>query len=371
MKAKVGLAVLLIVGFFLTHCGSGESYRIEVVILEPADGDTLKGVIEIRAAVSGNDPVLRIDFFAQDSLGNDTLLGYDTNPPFVFDWDTRSFDDGLYRLYAIAYGRHIEARSDEIEVFVANNLGVTPPESVYLTAAGDGELVQVCWTSVDSAEGYILYFMATNDAVWNTIYVAQGADDTCYIHDPHGRTGFYRVTSYRGTAESRTSQIVSTIPVETDTITICDVNYDNVENYYSGYGWSRSDGSGQAYSMLFPDNASSIDFYFTNFLDDCNTQPFYFASPAFARTTTDSLIVREGAWRNNGIKWVERQFAMTVLPDTGYSDSFQVVPDAFYAVKTQDGYYGLIEVRDLNQDSGFVSIRTWFQKVHGLRLFQR
>ncbi len=362
MKKRMTLMLLVITAILLIYCGPSVNYTLLVNIASPEDGDTVFGTVRIKADVRGTDNVQFVTFTVDDRI-----IGNADAPPYEISWDTEQESDGWHTIRAEAHGEHLTEYSDTIAVYVKNNYGIDPPANVTLTSENDGLWVRITWSCVDSAEGYIVQYRMIGDSVWMLIATMQNAYDTTFVHDPEFHTGYYRIFAFRDSSSSRPSDVVSTVPVETQTLSLSEVNLGG----NSGYGWDRITGEGQTFSMTYPVNSDFVDFYFTNLRTNYSSAPFYIASPAYSQMGMDSITIPGANWRDNGIKWVERDTASFLLPQTGYITHEEVAENAYYGVKTEDGYYGLIFVEDVDTSRGLLYLRTWFQKVHGLRLFER
>ena len=347
---------------FAARCSPVVNYTIDIYITSPHDGDTVSGDVTIQTVVSGTDDIQFVTF----TVDGEVIANVDA-PPFELVWNTEDVTDGWHYLRAEAHGAHITDYSDTVSVYVKNHYGIDAPSEVNLSSEDEGLDVRITWSKVDTADGYILQYRMLGDSIWILIAATRSADDTTFVHDPELHTGFYRVISVKDSFESRPSETVSTVPIATDTLMLREVNLGG----HAGYGWDRADGTGHTYSMIYPINAEVVDFYFTNFGTDYSTPPFYIASPAYSQLSSDSVIVPPSTWRDNGIQWVSRDTAAFLLPQSGYRSHEELAEGAFYGLQTQDGFYALIYIDDIDTTSGTLKVRTWFQKVQGLRLFER
>ncbi len=364
MRGKI-LAILAISGLFLrgmVRCTPTVTYTLTTYIESPQEGDTVFGRVTIKAKVVGTDQLQFLTFTVDGEI-----IGNVDSPPYEIVWDTEQTGDGWHVLRVEAHGEHITDYSDTVSVYVKNTYPVAPPSEVALSSENNGLWVRISWSPVDSADGYIIQYRALGDSVWMLIATMQSAQETTFVHDPDLHVGDYRVFSFKNDELSMPSEIVTTVPVATETIELRELNLGG----NSGYGWDRINGTGSSYPMFYPVNAAVVDFYFTNLRSDYSTPPFYIASPSYSRMSLDSIMVPGAAWRDNGIRWVQRDTAAFLLPDTGYTTHEEAAENAFYGVKTQDGYYGLIYIQDIDTTAGELRLRTWFQKVRGLRLLER
>ncbi len=343
-------------------CSPAVSYMLHIEITSPADGDTVTGNITIKTSISGNDNIQFVTF----TVDGRVIENVDS-PPFEVQWATENESDGWHYLQVEAHGQHITDYSDSVAVYVKNHYGIDAPSMIQLTSENSGLNVRITWSRVDTADGYVLQHKILGDSLWILVATMRNSQDTSFVHDPDFHTGYYRVLAIKDSFISRPSETVSTVPVETDPLELREINI--IGN--AGYGWDRSSGEGHTWSMVYPINAEFVDFYFTNFMTDYSSPPFYIVSPAYSQFSADSVMVPPSNWLENGIQWVSMDTAAYLLPDHGYLTHVELAEGAYYGIQTQDGYYGLVYVEDIDTLSGTLRIRTWFQKVQGLRLFQR
>lgn len=239
------------------------------------------------------------------------------------------------------------------------------PTGVTLTAEED-TLVKISWTAPTEGtpDKYVVYFKAVGAA--NYTNVAE-VTTTSYIHNPAGATGDYYVAAKYGSDEED-SDVKTTIPISTAAVTVGELNAAAL----SGYGWDRTTGTGATYSMTTNTNVTKVDFYLTNFAVGTAT-PYNIASPDQGPTDAGG-VVPTGSWRVNGIsdpitdpqaplpKYISGTTYFNYTPINTYP--------TYLAVKTDDGYYGLIKVDGLNTTNATVQVSSWFQTVKGLRLIK-
>jgi hypothetical protein len=194
--------------------------------------------------------------------------------------------------------------------------------------------------------------------------------DTFYEHDPDGETGEYYVTAYSDEGgESGPSEIQSTIPVYTDTLTIYELNASG----YSGYGWDLATGIGHTYSMLQQSSIPVVDFYITDWATGFAGPDYYIASPdMIAQDGGNTGTFPSGEWKVNGILSISISEANGILPPSGdYLNYDDLIGNSYYGVHTNEDFYGVIHVLGVpNLLDGSVQVETWFQRVPGLRLLK-
>jgi hypothetical protein len=231
----------------------------------------------------------------------------------------------------------------------------------FTISAGTNELdVILDWDEVtEEIDGYIVYF---NNAAIDTVATAG------YTHADPQESGVYYVTAYLGEDESDPTPDESTVPVIVDDITVSEINATGS----SGFGWSRTSGSATAYSMADATNAAFIDFYFSNW-GSGYTPPYGFISPDLVETDPGVTWNMSGTWNASSFtEDLTEQFDDVILvPGTGYYTTQEITAtNATYAVYTEDGYYGMVEVKSINAGAGSISLRVAFQLVPGLRIFE-
>ncbi|UCC12340.1 MAG: hypothetical protein JSW02_02050 [candidate division WOR-3 bacterium] len=231
----------------------------------------------------------------------------------------------------------------------------------FTISAGVNELdVVLDWDEVtEEIDGYIIYF---NDVAADTVTTAG------YTHLDPQVSGVYYVTAYSGEDESDPSATATTVPEVVDDITVYEINGSGS----SGFGWDRTDGSATAYSMADATNAAFIDFYFSDWAAGF-AGDYSFISPDLVETDPGVTWPMSGTWNSSAFTDVlPEQFAdVIVVPETGYFTSMEVTAtNATYAVYTDDGYYGMVEVKSMNTGDGTLSLRVAFQMVPGLRILE-
>ncbi|HEC78942.1 MAG TPA: hypothetical protein ENI34_07350 [candidate division WOR-3 bacterium] len=238
---------------------------------------------------------------------------------------------------------------------------LTAPENLTVTAATNEVDVVLDWDEViEEIDGYIVYF---NGTAIDTVATAG------YTHTDPQETGSYYVTAYIGEDESDPSTSVSTAPVVADNITLAEINASG----NSGLGWDRTSGSATSYSMADATNAAFIDFYFSDWAAGYGGSSYSFISPDLVETDPGVTWNMSGSWNSSSFTnaLTESFDNVTVLPASGYYNTSEITAtNAAYGVYTNDGYYGLVEVKSINTNTGEVEIRVAFQPVQGLRILE-
>ncbi len=100
----------------LANCGKKEPV---IEIINPKDGETVGGIVEIRAEVTDGDEILSLGFFIDDSL-----FKFFEKEPYSYQWNTIPLpDSSIHTIYAKASlenGNYVY--SDTISVMIYNIL---------------------------------------------------------------------------------------------------------------------------------------------------------------------------------------------------------------------------------------------------------
>lgn len=244
-----------------------------------------------------------------------------------------------------------------------------PPTGLTLVAATDST-VKLTWVAPTEGtpDNYIVYFKETGQTAYAAVTTLGGTILT-YTDEPAGKTGYYYVSAKFGSNEYE-SDAKNDIPIAGTSTTLAELNATG----NSGYGWTRADGAGGTFSMTAAANASSVDFYLTNFATGFSATPYNIASPDQGPTDPGG-VVPTGSWRVNGISDPLTN-AQTPLPSHSITPSpysnytaISTYP-SYFGVHTTDDYYALIKVDGLNTTAGTVTVTSWFQLVQGLRLIE-
>jgi DNA-binding beta-propeller fold protein YncE len=86
-----------------------------VSITNPLDGEIIRKLVDIEADASDDIGINRVEFYIAD-----TLVSTDTEPPYVYNWDTTTVGDGETEVKAVAYDGIAQNTSDSITATVAN-----------------------------------------------------------------------------------------------------------------------------------------------------------------------------------------------------------------------------------------------------------
>lgn len=241
-----------------------------------------------------------------------------------------------------------------------------PPASVVLGPDSTGVKVMVVWTS--PAEGtpdkYRVYFMSLGDSAYRLVAETTAAS---FVHDPLDTTGHYVVAAVFGDKEYRFQDEQTTVPVASDTVAVAELDASG----NAGYGWNRTTGAGRTCSMLQVGNTGLADFYITNFAVGSNRLPYSVASPNKGPSDPAGLVPPSDQWRFNGFTdpLTGEQGPLPVRSSQNYFEYTDVtrVP-AIIGCCTQEKYFGLVKITDVDAGVGEARLVSWFQPVAGLRL---
>lgn len=240
--------------------------------------------------------------------------------------------------------------------------------SVEATEGGKG--VVLTWEPADNAETYNVYF--NGELLLSEITAAE------YIHASPTKTGYYTVSALASDQEGPESDSVSTEPVIQVHI-VYELNGEGDQ----GIAWDVKAESTAVYPMVDETHQDKIDCYFTDWIPGCD---------GCYEIGDYSLTSGEELWEDNGNTWLDP----SGWRQTGISDSLEgvsfdevgLVPyysldslmyynytdvsvGGIYAIWGEDGYYGLIEVQDMDPPIGQLTVRTAFQRIKEFRLFKR
>ena len=241
-----------------------------------------------------------------------------------------------------------------------------PPVSVQLGPDSTGAKVMVVWTppAEGVSDAYRVYFAPLAETA---LQLVTETTASFFVHEPHDTTGTYVVAAVFGEEEYRSPIPLTTMPVYTDTITVLEL--DAAGN--SGYGWNRISGAGGTCSMLQVSGADIADFYLTDFAIGSNRLPYATASPFKGPDDQAGLVPPSNEWRRNGITDVltNEQEPLPVWDSLHYFTHTDITPvPAAIGVATEDGYFGLLRVTNVDPAAAEVRVVSWFQLVPGLRL---
>jgi hypothetical protein len=86
-----------------------------VNIIQPTNGSTIYGKIDIQASAWDESGIQKIEFYI-----NDKLKATDYNEPYTYRWDTKKVKDGWYLITVKAYDNSGNTAQTSIKVYVSN-----------------------------------------------------------------------------------------------------------------------------------------------------------------------------------------------------------------------------------------------------------
>ena len=101
-----------------------------VQITNPSDGETVSGTVAIRANVSDDKGIDRVEFYIDGSI-----IHTKKERPFNAQWNTTTYSNGHHKIKVIAYDTENQPSEKEITVTVNN---VIPPKYVLVVTVGNG-----------------------------------------------------------------------------------------------------------------------------------------------------------------------------------------------------------------------------------------
>jgi len=240
------------------------------------------------------------------------------------------------------------------------------PTDVALAAATDST-VKVTWTapSEGTPDKYIVMFSETGTDAYEPFDTVITTEAT---HNPAGKTGTYKVVAKFGSTDYDGTPTPTTTPISSAVISVSELNAAGS----SGYGWTRADGSATTYTMTQASNAASVDFYITDFATGYSGPDYSVASPDLGPSDPTG-VVPSGSWRINGFTagLSNENSALPMHSTSTYFNYQEISTQPFLTgCYTADGYYALVKVDSYNTGSGTAQVRSWFQKVKGLRLIE-
>ncbi len=242
---------------------------------------------------------------------------------------------------------------------------LAPPRSLSIRAAG-GTGIRLRWLEGRNQDSvvYRLWFRPLG----GEFQEVDSVRGTSVFHDPYGRTGCYTVSARWGTEEKFASETLSTLPVYSETTVLWELDADS----FSGYGWNSTTGGARAVSMWDTAGVSLADVYFTD-RKPGSAGPHFFLASAHLAPSESGGRVPPGGWRQSGLLFFYGNPHQPVpeYDPVFYSTQAEVtLPGGYIAVFTQDGYYALIDREEPDTVAGTIKVRSWFQRIRGLRLMQ-
>ena len=186
--------------------GTGEAAGVAVEIASPSDEAHVKGTVRIKAVAIAQTGVTKVEFYVDDELKET-----DSTSPYVYQWDTTTFTEGIHTIKVTAYDVEEKTAEDEVTVTVNNStspgeIDISESELYFGAAAGGGSTGSQVIT-IDHTGGLALSWTATPSENWLQVTPTSG-------------TGAEKITvsvTTTGLSEG----------IHTGTITIADLNATN------------------------------------------------------------------------------------------------------------------------------------------------
>lgn len=290
----------------------------------------------------------------------------------VTDCVLRDVSYGEYTLTLIYSGYpamkiNITISADQPELVINADFTRIPGEVTGLAAEGtaDGAGIKLSWDPADNAETYKVYFR--DYYYYDEILLADSITTTSYTHKNPERVGTYRVSAYAGGMEGSKSEELSTMPGYIQDLSLCELNGMGA----SGISWNVQAAYPSSYSMVDESYRDVIDCYITNLATGYEDIPYYLAGADVVAEDQGNTWLDTTDWRAARISDALTTSIedVTMAPAGSYNKYTEVSMHETYAVLTEDGYYALIEVQNIDTWNGEVNIQTTFQRIKGLRLF--
>lgn len=190
-------------------------------------------------------------------------------------------------------------------------------------------------------------------------------DERHVIHNPHGKTGWYRVT-LPDQFDDRPIYSGSTVPVHSQAAYVSELNALGL----AGCGWESPDRIAGVWPMYEPASAEHVDLYVTNFKPYWSP-PYYIASPHIAPQDR-GLGVPPAPWNTTRVSaspLLDEDAPLPRVEPGNYGRATQISRTPLtLGLYTNDGYFAVVKVVETNVAEGYVRVESWFQRVQGLRL---
>ena len=279
---------------------------------------------------------------------------------------------GSYQIAAQAKGADsLESEWSDSLVITVDSAHVNPggaPSNLTLTAASD-TTVNLTWSppADSSPKYYVVSFQRTGSSTPDSVW---GTQALSFTHDPAHRTGRYLVTAVFDSARFTSIETPSTVPVGTGVLQLPELNGAGS----TGFGWSRTNGLATVYDMTTADSAAKVDFYISDFAPGFAGPDYYAASP-FRAPQDPGGIVPAGNWPITEFTHLDSLATEdSLLPRyllSRYRDSSKLdTLPRLVACHTENNYFALLRVSEVNTTLGTVRLETWFQLIPGLRLME-
>lgn len=139
-----------------TYVVSNDIENPTVSITSPMNGETVSGMVTVRANATDDTGVTKVDFYVGISK-----KATDTSEPYEFAWNTTQSQNGTYLLHAVAFDASGKYSQSSVSVIVSNQDGEKPtvPSNLHATQISESQ-VNLSWNaSTDNVVvgGYKIY----------------------------------------------------------------------------------------------------------------------------------------------------------------------------------------------------------------------
>ena len=239
------------------------------------------------------------------------------------------------------------------------------PRGVTLVAASDSTVL-VSWNEPEAGtpDSYLVYFRRAGSEGYMPLVELTAIE---YQHDPKGTTGCYRVAALFGADLYYADETPSTLPVATSGVVLAELNASG----NSGFGWDRTTGLGESYTMREAASAARVDFFVTDFQLGYGGPTYALASPTYG-PSDPSGEVPVAPWRLTRFSAAlpGERAPLPAYDDRGYLPFRDVEAGFTGGCYTDDGHYAMVKVTAVNTFTGELRLDGWFQLVQGLRLIR-
>ena len=259
-------------------------------------------------------------------------------------------------------------------VFMTGCIPIEPPgvpRNLAAEAADGGASVKLTWSEPADVEGDITYSVYFDDEL-----LLEEITALEYKHTEPDKAGDYEVTAVVDGEEGDPAEI-STKPIAIVPLEGWDINASGE----SGITFNVAGKAIVTHSIGATGTyRDKVDFYFTNWagLSAGFEGPYYLASAHKVNDDPGDPNPDYTNWRTTGIsdELGGNIESTTIVPTTSdpdnkyyYDITEELVINGVYAISTQDDYFGIVQVTNIDETDGGVEFKATFQPIKGLRLF--
>jgi len=149
---------------------AGDAEPPLVKVIEPNDYSYIRDLVLIKAQVSDNVAVDRVEFYI-----NSTLVYTDYDAPYTYEWDTSEWIDGVFIINVTAYDICGNFNCDVVFVIVDNTAPVIGTPTISPEEPVEGENVSIRVRVTDALSGVkevMLHYSTDAGNTWNNIIMA-------------------------------------------------------------------------------------------------------------------------------------------------------------------------------------------------------